>query len=259
MSQETVLITGASAGIGWELARLFAADRCDLVLVARRRELLEQLAGELREQHGVAVRVVVADLADPAAPAAIVDELTAAGVTIDVLVNNAGFGATGAVAEIPLERQRDMLQVNVMALTLLTRLLLPGMLQRRRGGVLNVGSMAGFQPGPHMAVYYATKAYVLSFSEALHDEVAGQGVTVTCLAPGATATGFAEAAQASEMLLFKFGQLDAARVARDGYRGFRSGKVLVVPLWSNRLVTGAVGFLPRVLVRKITSRLNRKG
>lgn len=258
MSQETVLVTGASSGIGRELARLFAAERSDLVLVARRREQLEQLAGELTQKHGVQVRVLVHDLADPAAPTAIAEDLAAAGVSVDVLVNNAGFGAVGTVAEIPLQRQLDMLQVNVLALTHLTRLLLPGMLQRRRGGVLNVGSMAGFQPGPHMAVYYATKAYVLSFSEALYGEVASRGLHVTCLAPGATATEFAEAAQASEMALFKFGQMDAVTVARAGYRGFRAGRPLVIPGFGNRLVIGAARLLPRSWVRRIASRLNRK-
>ena len=183
MSAETALITGASSGIGCELARLFAADKSDLVLVARRQEKLDQLATELRRDYGVSVRVFAKDLADPQSPQAIFDALAAEGVAVDVLVNNAGFGAAGPVADLPLEKQLDMIQVNVAALTQLTRLFLPGMIQRRSGGILNVGSTAGFQPGPYMAVYYATKAYVLSFTEALGEEVVGTGVRVACLAP----------------------------------------------------------------------------
>ena len=172
------------AGIGCELARLFAADKSNLVLVARRQDKLDQLAAELRRDYGVAVRVLPEDLADPQSPQAIFDALAAEGVTVDVLVNNAGFGAAGSVAALPLERQRDMIQVNVAALTLLTRLFLPGMIQHRAGGILNVGSTAAFQPGPGMAVYYATKAYVVSFTEALAEEVAGSGVASRASPPG---------------------------------------------------------------------------
>ena len=175
MTHETVLITGASAGIGWELARQFAADKSNLVLVARRRERLEELAAQLRAQRGVDVHVVPADLGRADAPQTIVDQLTRDGLAIDVLVNNAGFGALGPVATLDRKRQMEMIQVNVTALTHLTRLLLPGMIERRRGGILNVASTAGFQPGPFMAVYYATKAYVISFSEALADELAASG------------------------------------------------------------------------------------
>ena len=183
MQPETALVTGASSGIGWELAKLFAADKSNLVLVARSREKLHELAADLREAHGVEVRVVAMDLADPNSPPAIFGLLAAEGVTVDVLVNNAGFGAVGSVADLPLERQMEMIQVNLTALTHLTRLFLPGMIQRRSGGILNVASTAAFQPGPYMAVYYATKAYVLSFTEAVAEEVLGTGIRVTCLAP----------------------------------------------------------------------------
>ena len=161
---ETVLITGASSGIGLELAKLFATDNSNLVLVARSRKKLDQLATELHGEHGVEVRVVAKDLADPQSPKAIFDALTAESVTVDVLVNNAGFGAAGAVADLPLEKQLDMIQVNVAALTHLTTLFLPDMIRRRSGSILNVASAAAFQPGPYMAVYYATKAFVLSFT-----------------------------------------------------------------------------------------------
>jgi short-subunit dehydrogenase len=195
------------------------------------------------------------DLADPHRPQAIFDSLDSEGVTVDVLVNNAGFGAAGTVADLPLERQLDMIRVNVAALTHLTRLFLPGMIQRRSGGIFNVGSTAGFQPGPGMAVYYATKAYVLSFSEALAEELAGTGVRVTCLAPGPTTTEFAAVAEVKNSLLFRLGVMDAKTVAAAGYRGFRRGNVLVIPGLKNKLGASSVRFAPRILVRKLVKRL----
>jgi uncharacterized protein len=255
MTTETVLITGASSGIGCEMARLFAADKSGLVLAARRKEKLDPLAEELRRDCGVQVRVMAVDLADPGSPRAIFDSLAEQRVTVDVVVNNAGFGAVGPVADLPLERQRDMIQVNVAALTQLTRLFLPGMIERRSGGVLNVGSTAGFQPGPLMAVYYATKAYVLFFSEALAEETAGTGVRVTCLAPGPTATEFAAASGMEKKLLFRLGTMDARSVARAGYNGFRRGRTLVIPGLKNRLGAFAVRFAPRKWVRKLVKRL----
>lgn len=255
MPTETALITGASSGIGRELARLFAADKSNLVLVARNQAKLDELAGELREAHGVQVRVMVKDLADPQSPEEIFETLAAENMTVDVVVNNAGFGAGGSIAELPLERQLDMIQVNVTALTHLTRQFLPGMYGRRFGGVLNVGSTAAFQPGPYLAVYYATKAYVLSFTEALAEEVAGSGLHVTCLAPGPTATGFAAVADLEHKILFRLGMADVQSVAKAGYRGFRRGKVLVVPGLLNKLGTLAVRLVPRPLVRKVVKRL----
>jgi uncharacterized protein len=255
MPSETALITGASSGIGLELAKLFAADKSNLILVARNRERLEQLAAELRLEHGVQVRILATDLADPQSPGSIFAALAAEGVTVDVLVNNAGLGAAGSVADLPLEKQLNMLRVNALALTHLTRLFLPGMVQRGHGGVLNVGSTAGFQPGPYMAVYYATKAYVLSFTEALAEEVIGTGVRVTCLAPGPTATGFAATANVEKKLLFRLGTADARTVAAAGYRGLRRGKLLVVPGLTNKLLAASVRFAPRFVVRKIVKQL----
>jgi len=255
MPTETALITGASSGIGEELARLFAKDRSNLILVARSREKLEQLATELRRDHGIQVEVLPGDLAEVAAPQAIFDDLAAKGISVDVLVNNAGFGSAGPVADLPVQQQIDMIQVNVTALTHLTRLFLPGMIQSGHGGILNVGSTAGFQPGPYMAVYYATKAYVLSFTEALAEELAGTAIKVTCLAPGATATGFAALANMENSLLFRLGTMDARTVAAIGYRGFRRGKVIVIPGLKNRLGAFSVRFAPRSFVRKLTKRL----
>jgi short-subunit dehydrogenase len=255
MASETILITGASSGIGWELAKLFAADKSNLVLVARRQEKLEELADELRREHGIDVRVLAKNLADPTAPQAIFDQLANEGIAVDVVVNNAGFGAYGRVPDLVAQRQIDMIQVNVAALTHLTRLFLPGMIERGHGGVLNVGSTAGFQPGPNMAVYYATKAYVLHFTEALAEELLGTGITVTCLAPGATLTEFNEKARIEDSLLFRMVAMDVKTVAAIGYRGFRRGKVIVVPGLSNWLAAFAVRFVPRVVVRKVTKRL----
>lgn len=255
MKNETVLITGASSGIGWELARLFAADKSNLILVARSHDKLERLAVVLHQQHGCQTRVMAEDLARPGTPQEIFDRLQQDGVAVDVLVNNAGFGGGGLFAELPVQRQLDMIQVNVGALTHLARLFVPGMIERGSGGVLNLGSIGSFQPGPMQAVYCATKAYVLSFSEALAEELRGTGVRVTCLAPGATKTGFGAAAKMEDALLFKLGAMEARRVAQIGYRAFRAGRLLVVPGLGNQLLTFSVRMTPRFIVRKIAKRL----
>ena len=256
MQTETVLITGASAGIGCELAKCFAADRSRLVLVARRSDRLEQLAAELRTRHGVEVCPLCADLSRPETPQAIFERLAADGLAVDVLVNNAGFGAAGAVADLPLRQQLEMIQVNVVALWELTRLFLPEMIRRGRGGVLNVGSTAAFQPGPYMAVYYATKAFVLSFSEALADELAGTGLAVTCLCPGPTLTEFAQVAHLEKSLLFRLAPMSGESVAGAGYREFRRRKPLVIPGLLNRLGAMAGRLAPRWVPRKVARRLN---
>ena len=256
MSVETVLVTGASSGIGRELARCFAADGCRLVLVARKRHALQALADELRQAHQTQAEILPADLSEREAPARIFGHLEANGTRVDVVVNNAGFGAYGEFTELPASRQLDMVQVNVTALTHLTRLFLPGMLERRRGGILNVASVAGFEPGPLMAVYFATKAYVLSFSEAIAEELSGTGVTVTALCPGATATNFAEAAKGRFSRRFQQLAMSAESVARIGYRAFRKGQVVAVSGWRNRCLAFSVRLGPRSLVRKIARRFN---
>ena len=255
MAAETVLVTGASSGIGLELAKLFAAEGSNLVLVARREDALQQLATQLRGEHGVNVHVVPQDLAISTSSQQIYEHLKRHGIILDVLVNNAGFGDVGLVSRLPLESQIHAIQVNVTALTALTRLFLPEMLDRRRGGVLNLSSTAAFQPGPGMAVYFATKAYVLSFTEALVEELVGTGVTATCLAPGVTHTPFLPRSGVSRARLGRLGALDVQYVARAGYRGFRAGRALVVPGVGNKLLTFAVRFTPRWLVRKIVRQL----
>jgi short-subunit dehydrogenase len=254
----TALITGASSGIGRSLARLFARDGYELVLVARRAVVLEELAAELARERKVGIRVMPIDLADPAAAQRLYEGLQREGVTVDVLVNNAGFGMQGAFAALPVERQLQMIHLNVTALTALTRLLLPHMLEGGRGGVLNVGSTAGFQPGPYMAVYYATKAYVVSFSEALADELSGSGLRITCLAPGPTATAFAAEAGAADSRLFRGETMTVDEVARIGYEGWQQGRPLVIAGARNRWGTLAVRLLPRSYVLKAVRRLNTR-
>jgi hypothetical protein len=255
MATETALITGASSGIGRELARCFADGGADLVLVARREEALRTVADELESEHGITARVMPSDLAKPDAPQALFDQCAAEGITVDVVVNNAGFGARGPVAELDTQRQVDMVQVNVTALTHLTRLFLPSMLDRGHGGVLNVASTAAFQPGPNMSVYYATKAYVLSFTEGLAEEVRGTGVHVSCLAPGATDTEFVDRADMEDTTLFKLGAMTPDDVARAGYEGFRSNTTLVVPGALNKLTAASVRFIPRTVARRIAQSL----
>ena len=252
MTDETVLITGASSGIGLELARRFAADGAALVLVARSEEKLGNIVRELRARYGVAARVLAYDLSDPAARPALFEALRADGTAVDVLVNNAGFGARGSVAALGVERQLGMVQLNVAALTHLTRLFLPGMIERGQGGVLNVASTAAFQPGPQMAVYYATKAFVLSFTEGVAEEVRPAGVRVCCLAPGPTDTGFRKEAGLEGSRLFTLAAvMTPEAVARAGYEGFRKGRVLVVPGAQNKLGAFLVRFVPRALARKV--------
>jgi short-subunit dehydrogenase len=252
-SNQTALITGASGGIGYELAKLLAQDRCHLVLVARSRDTLAHVAHELHSLWGIRALTIALDLADPLAPKFLFDQLQREGVTVDILINNAGFGAFGEFAAMSEETILGQIQLNIAALTQLTRLFLPPMLARRRGRVMNVASTAAFQPGPLMAVYYASKAYVLSLSEALENELRASGVTVTCFCPGATKTGFARRAGTENSRLFKqVGAMDAATVARDGYRGMMEGKTLVISGAHNWLVAESVRFAPRKLVTAIS-------
>jgi len=253
----TVLITGASGGIGEELARLFAAHRHDLVLVARTEPKLQSLSGDLARAHGIQARVLAADLADPGAPPRVFEAIGQMGVAIDVLVNNAGFGARGAYAEIEYEVEARMIQVNIAALAHLTRLFLPGMLARRSGKILNVASTAAYVPGPFMAVYYASKAFVLSFTEAIAEETQGSGVTVTVLIPGPTETGFAAAAGNQDSRLFRTGTvMSAAAVARVGFDGLMAGKRVAIAGVSNKLTVFSTRLAPRTTLAKITRKLN---
>jgi short-subunit dehydrogenase len=241
--------------LAWE----FAAHGHNVVLVARSKERLVPLASELEAAHGIAAWVIPADLAVPTAPTEVYAEVERLGIAVDVLVNNAGFGTNGPFAETELTDELQMLQVNVVALTHLTKLFLREMLARGSGRIMNVASTAAFQPGPYMAVYYATKAYVLSFSEALAAELQGSGVTVTALCPGPTTTEFQQRAQMQDTRLMHSPLLmDAATVARVGYRGLMAGKTIVIPGIANRLLSFSVRLVPRAVVRQVTRRLNER-
>ena len=248
----TVLITGASGGIGHEFAKLFARDRHNLVLVARSGDKLVQVAAELRSQN-VTVTTIALDLSTSLAPKFLFDQLQTDGVAIDILINNAGFGAFGEFAQMSNDEIFGQIQLNVTALTELTRRFLPAMLTRRSGRIMNVASTAGFQPGPLMAVYYATKAYVISFSEALANEVRHSGVSVTCFCPGATHTGFAKRAGNDKSRLFKqLGAMNVERVALHGYRAVMEGRTLAISGAHNWLVAQSTRFAPRKMVTAIS-------
>jgi short-subunit dehydrogenase len=252
----TALITGASTGIGYELTKRFAQDRHNLVLVARSASKLTQIANELQPQFGILAKTIPLDLADPQAPQALFDQVKRDQIQIDFLVNNAGYGIRRNFVSIPLEESLGQIQLNITALTALTRLFLPAMVERRSGRVLNVASTAGFQPGPLMAVYYATKAYVISFSEAIANELQGTGVTVSCLCPGATDTEFQKRAGTENSVLFrKIPPMDARTVAEDGYRAMMAGKSLVISGLRNRLLAESVRFGPRKLVTAISRKV----
>lgn len=252
----TTLVTGASSGIGRELARLAAKDRRDVVLVARRRERLEALADELTNRYGVAAEILSADLSLPDSPARVFAQAQERRGPIEVLVNDAGLGAHGLFWKTPLEKELDTIRVNVLALTHLTKLVVPGMIERGRGIVLNMASTAAFQPGPLMAVYYATKAYVLSFTEALAEELDGTGVTATALCPGPTPTEFQEKTGMGDVPMFR-GPLvvDAATVARAGWEGAKKGKRVVIPGAANRILALGARLSPRKLSTKIARRI----
>jgi short-subunit dehydrogenase len=247
----TALITGASSGLGLEFARLFAADGYDLVLVARNEERLQSLATELKTAHRISTEVIAIDLSLPDAAVHLVQELQRKNIRIHTLVNNAGLGAFGLFHETPYDQEKNLLQVNITALTDLTKMLLPGMVQRQSGAILNVASTAAFQPGPLMAVYFASKAYVMHLSVALSRELQGTGVTVTCLCPGPTKTGFEKNAHMEDSKLFHRKTMDAATVARIGYRALRHKRPLVVA--GNINVFGAfmTRFIPRTWAARV--------
>jgi hypothetical protein len=250
-SRPFALVTGASGGIGLALAREAVASGYDVALVARSEGALGEAAAELRAR-GADALVVVADLAEPAAPRAVVEAL--GGRPVDLLVNNAGFATFGLFADLDLDRELSMIAVNVVALTALTRLCLPGMVERGSGRILNVASTAAFFPGPWMTVYYATKHYVLAFSDGLAEELAGTGVTVTTLAPGPTASGFQARAQMERSKLLESGTMDAAVVARAGLRGALAGRRTVVPGLRARLQVQVPRVLPRRLLAAVVRR-----
>jgi short-subunit dehydrogenase len=253
------LITGASSGIGAALAREAAKDGYDLVLVARRREPMQALAAELNAA-GAEITVISADLGKPGGAAELMRIVDERGLSIDTLINNAGVGDNGRFDQADPERISAMLQVNVVALTEMTRLVLPKMVARRRGKIMLVASTAAFQPGPNMAVYYATKAYVLSFGRAIGYELRRSGVTVTTLCPGPTETEFSQVAHMEGVALFNgpMPVLSAAEVARRGYRAMKAGRPLAITGIMNRLMALSSRFTPTAILLPIASALSRR-
>jgi uncharacterized protein len=249
------VITGASTGLGREFARLCARDGYDVVLIARSRPQLEALAAEIQQDTSRTARVIEKDLSIPDAAREVFDELTSAGLNVELLINNAGFGLVGRFWELDEEQQMRMVQLNVGALTHLTRLFLPGFVQRRRGQVLNIASTAAFQPGPLMAVYYATKAYVVSFSEAMHNEVRDYGITITALCPGPTKTEFDKRAGGTNTKLLKGRNvMDANAVAQIGLAAVRAGKQLVIAGRINAVMAFLTRFAPRQFAASMARR-----
>ena len=254
----TALITGASGGIGYELAKLFARDGSNLVVVARSGEKLAQLAAELEKAYKIRAIVVAVDLALADGPEQVFAATQKAGIDIDVLVNNAGFGQFGFYTETNLQEELQQLQLNIVSLTHLTKLYVRPMVERRRGKVLNVASTAAFQPGPLMAVYYATKAYVLSFSSALSNELKGKGVSVTCLCPGPTTTEFHKRAAMDLSNIMKAPFMDAKTVAEIGYRAMLKGKPTVIAGKMNWLVAQSTRFAPRAWTAAVARKIQEK-
>jgi hypothetical protein len=244
--KKVALVTGASAGLGVDFARQLSKRGHRLVLAARRKERLEVLAKELGNTRAVAI-----DLSKANAAAKLMADIEANGEVVDLLVNNAGFGLIGRFAELDAKRLRQMVDLNVGALTELCRAAAPGMIERKSGGIINVASTAAFQPGPKMAVYFATKAFVLSFTEALHEELKPHGIKVSCLCPGPTRTEFGEVAGFNGNSTFERVAMESPEVVEAGLAGLDKNHAVVVPGWMNKVTAASTRFAPRPIVRKI--------
>ncbi|MFM2359557.1 MAG: hypothetical protein RLY16_1550 [Bacteroidota bacterium] len=254
--KNTALITGASNGIGLELAKIHAAQGDHLVLVARSESKLKELKMDLEKQFNINVAILAVDLSEANAAQAVYDYTSKNNITVQYLINNAGFGGDGLFATTAWEKEMQMIQLNITTLTHLTKLYLQEMVKRGTGKIMNVASTAAFQPGPNMAVYCATKAFVLSFTEALSSEVSDKGITVTALCPGATSTGFQTAGGLDENKLFKNKNLPSAKaVASYGYRAMMKGKVVAIHGIMNYIMANTVRFIPRSLVLKVSRNL----
>ena len=244
--KKVALVTGASAGLGVDFARQLSKRGHPLVLAARRKDRLQALAKELGN-----ARVIAIDLSKKDAAAKVMADLHAKGEVVDLLVNNAGFGLIGRFAELDAGREREMIDLNVGTLTDLCRAVAPGMIDRKSGGIINVASTAAFQPGPKMAVYFATKAFVLSLTEALHEELKPHGIKVTCLCPGPTRTEFGDVAGFGGNGLFDRVAMESPEVVAAGLKGLDRNQAVVVPGFVNKLTASSGRFAPRSVVRKI--------
>jgi len=257
--KQTALITGASFGFGHELAKLFAKDGFNLILVARSEDKLNQLAEELTQQYQIDVLVMAKDLFSPTAPEEIYQDLKQADRIVDVLVNNAGFGTYGRFSEIDAENDMNLVQLNVATVTLMTKLFLKDMVARDSGRILNVASMAAYMAGPYMATYFASKAYVKSFTEAVAEEVQGSGVKLMALCPGVAATNFQATAQNEAAIIggkFDSLMMTAEEVVTAGYKDFMNDKVVSIPGMSNKATAFMIRFLPRRLMTKAVKMFN---
>lgn len=255
----TALITGASNGIGLELAKVHASKGGDLVLVARNKSRLDELKTELESQYKVSVYTIGKDLSAINSAQEVYDETTKQNIQIDYLINNAGFGDFGMFVETEWNKELQMINLNITTLTQFTKLYLQDMVKRRSGKIMNVASTAAFQSGPTMAVYFATKAYVLSFSEAVNNEVSDKGVTITTLCPGATESGFQAAAAMEESNLVKGKKLPTSKeVAEYGYASMMKGKTVAIHGLMNWIMANSVRFVPRAIVVKLTRKIQDK-
>ncbi|RIV10476.1 SDR family NAD(P)-dependent oxidoreductase [Priestia flexa] len=251
MEKGYALITGASGGIGRQLAYHFAEDGYSLVLVARSKEKLEELKKELENNYSISVLISIKDLSKQEEALKLYDEIKQQRITVQFLVNNAGFGLYGTFIETSWAEEADMIDLNIKTLTYLTKLFLPEMVERNEGRILNIASVASFLPGPLMAVYYATKAYVLSFTEALENELKDTNITISALCPGPTKTGFSDRANLSSSKLFESGALHVEDVAKVGYEQFMRGKTIIIPGAKFKVATMLPRFFPRKLITKV--------
>lgn len=258
MAKETVLITGATSGIGYELSKIFALAGFRLILVGRNPTKLKEVENEFSNK--TSCQIIIADLSEENAAEKIFSETEKLGLDVDILVNNAGFGLYGEFTKTDLERETDMIRVNIIALTKLCKLYLPKMIKKRSGKILNLSSTAAFQPGPLMAVYYATKAYVLHFSEGISEELIGSGVSVTALCPGPTESGFQKEARMDKSMevLSRENVMDTKTVAQIGYNALMNKKVVQIAGLKNAITANSVRLIPRSIVRKIVKRIQQK-
>lgn len=255
---KTALITGATVGIGYELSKLYARDNYNLILVARDKQMLAKRKEEFQSKYNGVMTTISADLSLPSSAEKLYESIKEKGLRVDVLVNNAGFGVLGKFTETDLEAEVKMVNLNVTSLMVLTKLYLKDMAERDSGAILNVASTAAFQPGPLMAVYYASKAFVVSFTQALSNEMKGSNVLISTLCPGPTRTEFQQRAKMGDVLLSKINMMDAATCARIAYDGIGKGKTLIIPGFMNKLTVQSNRLFPRKLVIAVARRLQEK-
>ncbi|EMT44998.1 SDR family NAD(P)-dependent oxidoreductase [Anoxybacillus flavithermus] len=253
--KKNVLITGASSGIGYEFATRFAKEGYNIIAVARNKQKLDELKHQLEKAYGIAVWIYNKDLSNQNEVRDLYETLKNEQLDVHILVNNAGFGLYGEFVGTELQKELNMIDLNIKTLTHLTKLVVVDMVKRNEGKILNVASTAAFQPGPLMAVYYATKAYVLSFSEALSNELRHTNVTVSALCPGPTATEFADRANLKQSKLFKSGVMDVKQVVEAGYEGVMNDKTVIIPGMANKLLAFSVRFMPRKFVTNIVRKV----